>query len=83
MDTIVVNVADMLFEAAFRMPREPRSAEYKAGVLAALQDRVNRANHSPDRHDPPYPMGTALCDAWLAGYQEGMLVWESQWETTL
>ena len=78
MDVKNIHIADSLFETAFNTLREPHSAEYKAGVLAALRDRENQANSSKERHDPPYTMGTAECDAWVAGYQEGLLIWESQ-----
>jgi hypothetical protein len=78
MDAKTINTADSLFETAFNRLREPRSLEYKAGVLAALRDRFNRANGSLIRHDPPYTMGTTQCDAWVAGYQEGLLIWQSQ-----
>jgi len=73
-----MNSADSLFETAFSSLREQRSLEYKAGVLAALRDRYNRANGSLIRHDPPYVIGTTECDAWVAGYQEGLLIWNSQ-----
>jgi hypothetical protein len=77
MDTAKVDVVDKLFHSAFDRPREPHSAEYRAGARAALWDRINSANRSPIRQDPPYPMGTAQADAWLAGYHEGSLVWAS------
>ena len=79
MDERTIDIVDKLFHAAFDMPREPHSAEYRAGARAAMLDRANSAsaNRSPIRQYPPYPMGTAQADAWLAGYHEGSLIWAS------
>jgi len=77
MPTATVDIVDKLYRAAFDMPREPHSAEYMAGARAALRAHANGASRSPVRQDPPYPMGTAQADAWLAGYHEGTLIWAS------
>lgn len=61
---------DQLFAAAFDMPRDPRSPEYKAGVRAALSFRIDGL---PIRH--PYPAGSAADDAFAAGIQEGHAIW--------
>lgn len=63
-------VAADLFVQAFAGPRDPRSAEYKAGVLAALQFGIG------GRKIPhPYPAGTAADDAFYAGQAEGHSLW--------
>jgi hypothetical protein len=51
---------------AFDVPRDPRSPEYKAGVRAALEFRLNRQPTTC-----PYLAGTARADAFLAGLDEG------------
>lgn len=56
-----------LFEAAFCRPRDPRSAEYKAGILAALKYRLGETDTMPC----PYPVGSVQLDAWLSGTNEG------------
>jgi hypothetical protein len=79
MDAKTINFADKIYQEAFTSRfREPRSTEYKAGVLAALRDKVSQANGSADRNEPPYMPGTTQFDAWVAGYQEGLLLWEMQ-----
>ncbi len=45
---------------------DARSQPYKRGLLAALQAGIDRRPQSP-----PYPVGSAENDAWLAGYGEG------------
>jgi hypothetical protein len=40
---------DALFQVAFSMPRDPRSAEYKAGVRAALAYRIE-GKHIAEGH---------------------------------
>lgn len=47
--------------------RTPRSAAYKAGVLALLKYRMREAENCPC----PYAAGTADCDAFFAGMEEG------------
>jgi hypothetical protein len=61
---------DRLVKAAFSGPRTPRSKEYKAGVRAALEFRMNGA---PVRE--PCPPGTAAYDAFFAGVNEGHDIW--------
>lgn len=61
---------DQLFAAAFAVPRDPRSAAYKLGVRAALQFRIEGR-----RIERPYVVGSAECDAYFAGVQEGHAVW--------
>lgn len=70
-----VNVAELLFKAAFDVPRDPRSAEYKEGVRACLAYRVTGA-----RLRSPYPMGTVQADAFYAGVDEGNQLWRAHRE---
>ena len=55
-----------LYAKAFTGPRDPRSAEYKAGVRAALFFRL--AGKAIPR---PYAMGTVQADAYYADIDEG------------
>lgn len=66
-DTIEV---DTMFASAFDVPRDPRSSEYKAGVRAALQFRVDG---TPIIR--PYPVGSAGDDAFDGGLAEGHAIW--------
>lgn len=61
---------DAMFASAFNVPRDPRSPEYRAGALAALQFRVDG---TPIPH--PYPAGTAADDAYYSGQAEGHSIW--------
>ena len=60
--------AEDIFEKAFSVPRDPRSAEYKSGVLAILFFRLGDRK---DRVRCPYEIGTASADAWCAGCDYG------------
>ena len=65
-------------DAAFSRPRDPRSPEYKAGVLAALKFRCGE---TPTVILPGYASGrrgTAEEDAFFAGVGEGHLIWRRQ-----
>ena len=59
-----------LFNAAFSRQRDPRSREYKNGVLAALRFRINEESIGR-----LYPPGTAAADAYNAGIYEGHQIW--------
>ena len=61
--------AQEIFEAAFRKPRDPRSDEYKAGVLNILRFRLGELNGKAGHC--PYYIGTAQADAYFAGCDEG------------
>lgn len=61
-----MSVANQIYAAAFAVARQPRSAAYRAGVLSELRARLEGA----PRHCP-YAEGTAECDAWCAGTDEG------------
>lgn len=65
-----VTDVDQLLNAAFSVPRDPRSAEYKAGARAALDFRINGA-----RIKSPYAASTAQDDAYHAGIAEGHAIW--------
>ncbi len=67
---------DSIFNAAFTVPRDPRSAEYKAGVRAALAFRIDdrRIAHL-------YDAGTAQDDAYYAGMAEGHALWRAAMAT--
>jgi hypothetical protein len=62
--------ADQLIDAAFNVPREPRSSQYKAGARAALAFRTERAPIPQ-----PYPVGSVEADAFSAGIEEGHAIW--------
>lgn len=66
-----MSLADDLFSKAFNVPRDPRSHEYKAGVLYILR----RKEGSIPSQSCPYPAGTAQADAWSAGTLEGHRRW--------
>lgn len=59
--------ADAIFAAAFNMPRDPRSPEYKQGVLDALRFRLGEGSTVRC----PYPPESAQSDAYFAGVDEG------------
>jgi hypothetical protein len=65
--------ATELFEEAFRGPRDPRSDEYKAGVLSCLMFRFGEV----DSVTCPYPLGTASADAYFAGCSEGHTIYRN------
>lgn len=56
-----------LFDAAFAVPRDPRSAAYRAGCLAVLKLLVDGG----PRVAAPYAAGSAEFDAFHAGADEG------------
>jgi hypothetical protein len=68
-------LVDQLFDAAFNNARDPRSAEYKAGVRAVLNYRV-----AGTRIRSAHPMGTAQADAFYAGVDEGHRIWRAHLE---
>jgi len=66
------NLVDRLFDAAFNIARDPRSAEYKAGARSVLNYRYKGAGIRC-----PHPMGTAQADAFYAGVDEGHRIWRA------
>lgn len=66
------SVAQRLFNQAFGIAREPKSAEYKAGALAALR---HRSGEEQTMQKCPHQLGTAQADAWHAGVDEARSIW--------
>lgn len=64
--------AKEMFDAAFSVPRTPRSAAYKLGVLSHLKYRTGEASECKC----PYAEGTADCDAYWAGVDESWFLIE-------
>lgn len=63
-------LADQLLDAAFSVPRDPRSSQYKAGARAALAFRTEEIPIPQ-----PYPAGSVEADAFSAGIEEGHAIW--------
>lgn len=59
--------AQDIYSAAFSKPRDPRSAEYKKGVLDVLRFRFGESQ----RVRCAYRAGTAQADAYFSGCDEG------------
>ena len=60
--------AQVLFDEAFAGPRDARSADYKAGVLALLRYRMMEVEAF---QKPAALAGSAEFDAYYAGVDEG------------
>lgn len=58
-----------IFDAAFAKPRDPRSDEYRHGVLDILRFRLGEASEAFLKKQ--YVLGTAQADAYFAGCDEG------------
>lgn len=58
-----------IFDAAFSKPRDPRSDEYRHGVLDVMKYRLGEANEAFGKKQ--YVLGTAQADAYFAGCDEG------------
>lgn len=58
-----------IFDEAFSKPRDPRSDEYRHGVIDILKFRLGEANEAFGK--PKYKLGTAQADAYFAGCDEG------------
>lgn len=58
-----------IFDEAFSKPRDPRSDEYRQGVIDILKFRLREESNTyrPDR----YVIGTSAADAYYAGCDEG------------
>lgn len=71
-DACPAAVVDRLMAQAFDRSRhrDPRSAEYRWGVRAALDFRLLRHPLSC-----PFDIGTCQADAWFAGVEEGHSHW--------
>lgn len=66
-----LNKAAVLFNEAFQRPRDPRSPEYKRGVLYILLFKSGAIKRAPC----PFLAGTAEADAWHSGTDEGHSIW--------
>lgn len=75
-----MKTAQQMFDEAFASGsgRDPRSDEYKAGALAALQNRTGE-DIRPLSRRCPYPLGTAQADAWYSGVGSGLFVYREHW----
>lgn len=58
-----------IFDAAFAKPRDPRSDEYRHGVIDILKYRLGETNEAFGKKQ--YVLGTAQADAYFAGCDEG------------
>jgi hypothetical protein len=69
-----MDTAQKLYDNAFPPDniRTPRSQAYKLGVLDILLSR-SKGVLLKTRYQP----GTAECDAWFSGTDEGKLIWRS------
>lgn len=67
-----LRIAAALTAAAFDVPRDPRSPQYKAGVQTALMRHLG-APASPCK----WPPGSCEHDAWNAGLDEGHTIWRA------
>ena len=63
-------IVDQLLDAAFNIPRDPRSSAYKAGARAALFFRIEGVAIPVS-----YTAGSAEADAFSAGIEEGHAIW--------
>lgn len=68
-------LVDTLMAAAFNRPRDPRSAEYQAGVRAGLTLRIcgTKIVHQ-------HPAGSAQSDAFYSGIDEARAIWREHKE---
>jgi len=75
-----MTIAENIFNDAFALEkcREPRSPQYRAGVMALLMARENGTKLTA-----PYDMGSMAADAWLAGVDEGRLRWKIYQESLM
>lgn len=63
-----MSVAQKIFDEAFSKPRDLRSDAYRDGVLRTLQFRLREIHSISSKQ---YTLGTAECDAFFAGTDEG------------
>lgn len=66
--------AQDLFDEAFApaVQRDPRSDAYKQGVLDGIRFKLGELPSL--KESIPYKLGTAECDAWVAGVNEGKYI---------
>jgi hypothetical protein len=63
--------AHEIFEAAFAKPRDPRSKEYRQGVIDILKYRLGETKEVLGKKQYADALGTAQADAYFAGCNEG------------
>lgn len=70
-----MSIALELYEQAFLQEtgRTPRSEAYKRGVYDGLRYKAGEA--PVPKEVMPYRLGSAECDAWFAGINEGYSRW--------
>lgn len=66
-----MSIAQQIFNETFSKPRDPRSAAYKDGVLRTLKMRLREFDLVSGDNPKRYTLGTAECDAYFAGTDEG------------
>jgi hypothetical protein len=64
-----MSTAYEIFDAAFAKPRDPRSDEYRHGVIDILKYRLREQNEAFGKKQ--YKLGTPQADAYFAGCDEG------------
>ena len=64
--------AQKIYDETGLCQRIERSFAYKHGVLTGLRNICRET----DDLEPPWPYGTAECDAFMAGIQEAALRWQ-------
>lgn len=62
--------AEQILEDLFSSPRDPRSSEYRDGLLTELKFRLEGEGYPAC----PFELGTAQADAWFSGRDEGSMV---------
>lgn len=67
--SVEISKAHAIFEEAFSTSRDPRSDEYKHGVIDILKLRLRESDEASGKHK--YKLGTAQADAYFAGCDEG------------
>jgi hypothetical protein len=68
-----MQTVDELMEEAFFEGRDPRSAEYKQGARDILIARIE----GRELVAIPFELGTVQADAYLAGREEGGIIWRT------
>ncbi|SMG61535.1 hypothetical protein [Paraburkholderia susongensis] len=74
-----MQTVDEMMEQAFFEGRDARSAEFKQGARDVLIARKEGSALPPI----PFQMGTAQADAYLAGREEGGIIWSTMAEARM
>jgi hypothetical protein len=67
----MTNIVSDLFLQRFGPAGDPRSPEFRAGVMACLMFKANEVEELKS----PFEPGTASRDAYDAGIEEGVVIW--------